>query len=104
MVLYQEREPFSPGWMARRRRFTDTHFDLIVESCVLHHLDLERAYRELARILKSTGEIICLEALRHNVFIHLYRKLTPRLRTAWETDPILGRTEIRMAEKYFNLV
>jgi ubiquinone/menaquinone biosynthesis C-methylase UbiE len=84
--------------------FTDNHFDLIVESGVLHHLDLERAYRELARILKPTGEIICIEALRHNVFIHLYRKLTPHLRTAWETDHILGRTEIRMAEKYFNKV
>jgi ubiquinone/menaquinone biosynthesis C-methylase UbiE len=84
--------------------FPDNHFDLIVESGVLHHLDLKRAYRELARILKPGGEIICIEALRHNVFIHLYRKLTPHLRTAWETDHILGRTEITMAEKYFNKV
>ncbi len=84
--------------------FTSNHFDLIVESGVLHHLDLERAYRELARILKPTGEAICIEALRHNVFIHFYRKMTPHLRTAWETDHILGRAEIEMAKKYFGKV
>jgi ubiquinone/menaquinone biosynthesis C-methylase UbiE len=84
--------------------FTNNHFDLIIESGVLHHLDLERAYSELARILKPTGEIICIEALRHNVFIHLYRKMTPHLRTAWETDHILGRAEIEMAEQYFDKV
>jgi ubiquinone/menaquinone biosynthesis C-methylase UbiE len=84
--------------------FTDNHFDLIVDTAVLHHVDLQRAYRELARILTPTGEITCIEAPRHNVFIQLYRKLTPHRRTAWETHHILGRREIRMAEKYFNKV
>jgi ubiquinone/menaquinone biosynthesis C-methylase UbiE len=82
--------------------FPDSFFDLIVVSGVLHHLDLERAYRELARILKPAGEVICTEALRHNPFIHLYRKLTPHLRSAWETKHILGRSEIRRARRYFD--
>jgi SAM-dependent methyltransferase len=86
---------------AEATEFPDGFFDLIVVSGVLHHLDLNRAYRELARILKPEGEVICTEALRHNPFIHLYRKLTPHLRSAWETSHILGRREIERARKYF---
>jgi SAM-dependent methyltransferase len=71
---------------------------------VLHHLDLDKAYRELARILKAGGEIICTEALRHNQFISVYRKLTPQLRSAWETEHILGRSEIERARRYFDRV
>ena len=46
----------------------------------------------------------CTEALRHNPLIHAYRKLTPHLRSAWETEHILGRGEIQMARKYFDNV
>ena len=84
--------------------FPNDSFDLAVVNGVLHHLDLEKAYLELSRILKSDGEIICTEALRHNVFIHLYRKMTPHLRSAWEVDHILGKQEIEMARQYFDKV
>ncbi len=84
--------------------FADSFFDLIVISGVLHHLDLDRAYRELARILKPNGLIIVTEALRHNLLIHWYRKLTPHLRSAWETEHILGKEEIFSASRYFGAV
>jgi ubiquinone/menaquinone biosynthesis C-methylase UbiE len=89
---------------AEATEFSNGFFDLIVVSGVLHHLDLDKAYRELARILKAGGEIICTEALRHNQFISLYRKLTPQLRSAWETEHILGRREIERACHYFDNV
>jgi len=82
---------------AEATEFADSHFDYMLVHGVLHHLDLQRAYRELARVLKPEGEIICTEALRHNVFIHLYRRMTPHLRTAWETNHILGKKDIEMA-------
>lgn len=84
--------------------FSDGVFDLIVISGVLHHLDLDRAYRELARILKPDGFVIATEALRHNLFIHLYRRLTPHLRSEWEAEHILGRREIYSARNYFEEV
>jgi ubiquinone/menaquinone biosynthesis C-methylase UbiE len=89
---------------AEATEFPDNYFDLVVINGVLHHLDLHKAYRELARILKPDGEVIATEALRHNMFIHLYRKLTPHLRSAWETDHILGKEEILAAKKYFRHV
>lgn len=84
--------------------FTDGYFDFVVVNGVLHHLDLEKAYRELARVLKPKGIVIVTEALRHNVFIHVYRKMTPHLRTGWETEHILGKREIEMARQYFAAV
>lgn len=81
--------------------FPDDFFDVVVVHGVLHHLDLNKAYRELSRITKPDGEVICTEALRHNPAIQLYRRLTPHLRSAWETDHILGRREIAEARRYF---
>lgn len=81
--------------------FEDSFFDVIIVNGVLHHLDLDKAYAELARILKPTGAVICTEALRHNVAIHLYRKLTPKLRSEWEVAHILGKPEIEQARRAF---
>ena len=89
---------------AENTGFEDGFFDCINASGVLHHLDLDRAYAELARILKPDGEIVAVEALRHNILIRAYRRMTPRLRTAWETDHILGKSEIERAKKYFHRV
>ncbi len=86
---------------AENTDFSDNSFDIIVCNGVLHHLDLDKAYNELHRILKPNGKIIAIEALKHNPFIHLYRKLTPRLRTAWEVDHILTVPKIKRGKKYF---
>jgi ubiquinone/menaquinone biosynthesis C-methylase UbiE len=86
---------------AEATEFPDNFFDLVVINGVLHHLDLDKSYRELARILKMDGQVIATEALRHNMLFHLYRKMTPHLRSEWETEHILGKNEIHMARKYF---
>jgi ubiquinone/menaquinone biosynthesis C-methylase UbiE len=89
---------------AEALEFPDDTFDVVNIYGVLHHLELRRAYAEIARVLKPGGRAIATEALRHNPAIHLYRRLTPQLRTAWEVDHILGRREVRLAERYFREV
>jgi ubiquinone/menaquinone biosynthesis C-methylase UbiE len=89
---------------AENLSFADDTFDVIVCSGVLHHLDLEQAYPELARVLKPKGKILCLEAIAHNPVFRLYRKRTPKLRTAWEVDHILGRQDIGKATSHFKSV
>lgn len=81
--------------------FADNTFDLAVEYGVLHHMDLDKAMAELNRVLKIDGEMICVEALRHNPIIHWYRKRTPHLRTQWEVEHILGVQDLSVARKYF---
>ncbi|MEM8690160.1 MAG: class I SAM-dependent methyltransferase [Pseudomonadota bacterium] len=82
--------------------YADDTFDVIVCSGVLHHVDVERAFPELARVLKPTGKIVAMEALGYNPIISLYRRLTPSLRTAWETDHILTHRELKIAKRYFD--
>lgn len=89
---------------AEHTSFPDHTFDVIVCSGVLHHIDLNRAYPELARILKPDGAILCVEAMRHNPVIQWYRRRTPHLRTAWEVDHILGVPDIIHAKRYFGRV
>lgn len=89
---------------AEHTEFEDNSFDIIHEYGALHHLDLDAAFKELARILKPDGRLICTEALRHNPLISAYRKRTPHLRTEWEAEHILGVPEIMSGKKYFKCV
>lgn len=82
--------------------FDDNTFDLGVEYGALHHVDLDAALSELARVIKPNGEMICIEAMRHNPLIHWYRKRTTHLRTEWEVEHILGVESLDVMRKYFN--
>lgn len=84
--------------------FPDESFDLVNVSGVLHHLDVHRAYSELARVLKPGGTILCVEALAHNPIFHGYRKLTPHLRTAFEANHILRRRDVVAARRHFGRI
>lgn len=82
--------------------FPSNSFDVIACIGVLHHLDTAKAFRELARVLKPGGKIICNEPLVYNPLFQLYRRLTPHLRTAWEVDHILRKKDFDNARTYFS--
>ena len=84
--------------------YEDNHFDYAIEYGALHHVDLEKALKELSRVLKPNGKMLCIEALRHNPLIHAYRKRTPHLRTEWEVEHILGIESLKTMKKYFHEV
>jgi SAM-dependent methyltransferase len=55
--------------------------DVVCGSGVLHHLDLDRAYAEIARVLRPDGWAVFHEPLAHNPLIEWYRRRTPRERS-----------------------
>lgn len=85
---------------AERLAFPDETFDTVCGSSILHHLDLERAYPEIARVLKPGGAAVFLEPLGHNPAINLYRRVTPELRTTDEHP--LRDADLRSARAYFD--
>lgn len=87
---------------AEQTDFPDNSFDIITEYGALHHIDLTKVLPEMARILKPDGKFICTEALAHNLIIHAYRRLTPKLRTEWEVDHILRRRQFKTMTDYFD--
>lgn len=56
-------------------------FDLVYGNGVLHHVPLETAVPELARVLKSTGKGCFIEPLPYNPVINVYRKIAKEVRT-----------------------
>jgi ubiquinone/menaquinone biosynthesis C-methylase UbiE len=87
---------------AERLEFQPRTFDLVCGIAILHHLDLDKAFRELARTMKQTGAAVFMEPLGHNPIINLYRRLTPQLRTVDEHPLTMG--DINVAHRYFNRV
>lgn len=84
---------------AEQLAFRDATFDLICGTGILHHLDLQKSYQELARMLAPGGSAVFIEPLGHNPLINLYRRLTPSMRTPDE-HPLL-MSDLTMARKYF---
>ena len=74
-------------------------FDMVIGEGILHHLDLEKSYREIARVLKPGGQAVFMEPLGHNPAMILFRKFTPNYRTADE-HPLMRR-DLKHAEKFF---
>jgi ubiquinone/menaquinone biosynthesis C-methylase UbiE len=87
---------------AEELAFPDASFDMICGTAILHHLDLERSYSEIARVMKPGELAVFLEPLGHNPFINWYRNRTPEMRTPDE-HPLLMR-DIELARKYFSSV
>ena len=77
----------------------DAAFDLVFGSGIIHHLDLERSFREISRVLRPGGRAIFMEPLGHNPLINLYRRMTPDARTPDE-HPLLRR-DFTLARRFF---
>jgi SAM-dependent methyltransferase len=58
--------------------------DFIIVNSLLHHLDLDNVFVEIARVLKDNGSLIFREPLGTNPLFQLYRLLTPSARTVDE--------------------
>jgi ubiquinone/menaquinone biosynthesis C-methylase UbiE len=80
----------------------DRSCDFVAGKSVIHHLDLDRALPELARVLKPGGMAIFLEPLGHNPLINAYRRRTPNFRTMDEHP--LTTVDLTNAERYFKRV
>lgn len=80
--------------------FDDAIFDLVCGSAILHHLQLDRAYAEIARVLRPGGLGVFVEALGHNPLINLYRRRTPEMRTIDEHP--LRVSDLELASCYFS--
>jgi SAM-dependent methyltransferase len=87
---------------AEAMSFPDDSFDLVFGKGIIHHLDIESAYRQVSRVLVPGGKAIFLEPMGHNPVINWYRSRTPALRTPDE-HPLL-MADIALARTHFSKV
>lgn len=84
---------------AENLEFPDGSFDIVIGEGILHHLDLRRAYSEIARVLAPDGRAIFMEPLGHNLAMNLFRSRTPHLRTPDERP--LRKPDLALARHFF---
>lgn len=84
---------------AEHLTFQGRTFDLVCGSGILHHLDLDRSCREIARVLAPGGRAVFSEPLGHNPLINTYRRLTPNLRT--EDEHPLRMADLDLLRRHF---
>lgn len=82
--------------------FADDYFDVIYGTGILHHLDLNKSFSNIAQKLKDNGTAIFIEPLGHNPLINGFRDKTPDIRT--EDEHPLLMPDFKLAKKYFNKV
>ena len=87
---------------AEAMTFPDAHFDVVFGRGIIHHLDLHKSFREVARVLRRSGTALFWEPLGHNPLINGYRKATPHARTPDE-HPLL-KQDFDIARQYFQEV
>lgn len=87
---------------AENLKFNNEEFDIICGNSILHHLNINLIMKEVTRVLKKDGKAIFREPLGHNIFINLFRKLTPKMRTPDEHP--LTMSDIELMKTYFNNV
>jgi SAM-dependent methyltransferase len=68
-------------------------FDLIYGNGVLHHVSLDVAIPELARVMRPTGKGCFIEPLPYNPVINIYRKIAREVRTVDEKPLTFGDIE-----------
>lgn len=81
--------------------FPDAAFDLVFGRGIIHHLDLERCFASVSRVLKPGGVALFWEPLGHNPVLNKYRDRTPEARTPDE-HPLL-KADFDLADRFFAL-
>ena len=85
---------------AENLELPDDEFDLVCGNGVIHHLDLDRGFKEITRVLKPSGRAAFLEPLGHNPVINLYRNRTPDQRSVDE-HPLLVK-DFATCQRWFS--
>lgn len=86
---------------AHHLKFNNNYFDCVYGMGVLHHLDIEKAIKEVKRVLKQNNTMLFMEPLGLNPITNYYRKITPNLRTKYEHP--LKIKDFKLIRKYFDV-
>lgn len=81
-------------------------FDIILDGGTFSSIDINKAFPELARVLKPKGFLIGIETFGHNPIANLKRKLNKALgkRTGWAEAHIFKEKDLKQAKTYFNKI
>ena len=85
--------------------FADHSFDIVFDGGTFSSLDIEKAFSEIARVLKPGGLLIGIETLGHNPLANFKRWINKKrgIRTGWAAEHIMKMSDFEHAKKYFDV-
>jgi len=90
---------------AEKLEFPENSFDIVFDGGAFSSIDINKAFPEIARVLKPGGFLIGIETLAHHPLANLKRRLNRRrgVRTDWAASHIMKMGDFRLAKKYFTI-
>lgn len=85
---------------AEAMTYPEGEFDLVFGRGIVHHLDLQKCFGEIARVLRPGGRAVFVEPMGHNPVLNWYRNRTPALRTPDEHP--LRMADFELAKRFFS--
>jgi len=79
--------------------FEENKFDLVTGSAILHHTDLALAIKDINRVLRPGGRAVFIEPMNQNIFLRVWRRLTPWRRS--HTERALSVEDLKMIKAAF---
>ena len=79
-----------------------SQYDIIYGNAILHHLNIESAQAEIHRLLKNEGLAVFREVMEGNIFLQIFRKMTPFWRTPDE-HPLTKRDFSLLARSFSSM-
>lgn len=84
--------------------FEDNYFDIVHESGTFHHItNYDEAIKEISRVTKRKGVLLCSEVVSNDPIYHFARKLAGK----WEGDDVCSYFTsdelIKKIENYYNI-
>jgi len=86
---------------AHHTPFADNSFDYVFGNGALHHLDLDKALAEIARVLKPGGMARFMEPMYHHPLLWSLRRLTANAHTVDEKP--LSSTDLAKPKRWFRI-
>jgi ubiquinone/menaquinone biosynthesis C-methylase UbiE len=84
--------------------FPDNNFDIVFDFGTFSSLNMQVAIKELCRVIKPTGMLICIETYGHNPFMKIKRwfNVLQGKRTKWAASHIMKKNDWTKICNYFN--
>jgi len=88
---------------AESLEFPDNSFDIVFDGGTFSSIEIEKAYKEISRVLKPGGILIGIETLGHHPLANLKRWINKKrgIRTDWAARHIMKMGDFKLAKKYF---
>lgn len=80
-------------------------FDVVFDGGTFSSLDLEKALKEIQRVLKRSGTLVGIETLGHNYLANIKRSMnvSKGRRTQWAASHIFRIEDLEIVKKYFEI-